>query len=295
MWEPRREAEQVRRRRAGERVDRLVVVTDHAQVVAVAEPAFEQGGLERVHVLVLVHGERGEPRPDLLDGLGMLVEQPQHEPEHVLEIEPPHRALAPLVAVVDAKHQVGGDRRLVVAELVEVPPGRDHPVLRPLDLAGELAAGEELVRRGQPVGERRDERSLVVEHLGERLAGVCGPQPRELRERGRVERARLHALDAERREPGPQLPRGLVREGHREDLGRLERSAPHLARDAMRDRGGLAGPRPGKDRDRPSERERRLTLGLVQAGEDALEFGHRSDPNTEEGRTRARPRARVPG
>ena len=270
--------EQVRRRRAGERVDRLVVVADHAQVVAVAEPAFEQGGLERVHVLVLVHGERGEPRPDLLGGLGVLVEQPQREPEHVLEVEPPHRALAPLVAVVDAVHQVGGDRRLVVAELAEVPLRRDHPVLRPLDLAGELAAREELVRRRERVRERRDERSLVVEHLGERLAGVRGPQPRELRERGRVERARLHTLDAERREPGPQLPRGLVREGHREDLGRLERSAPDLARDAVRDRGGLARPRAGQDRDRASERERGLTLGLVQAGEDALEIGHRFGP-----------------
>ena len=82
---------------AGERVDRLVVVADHAELVAVAEPAFEQAGLERVHVLVLVHRERGEPCSDLLGGVGVLVEQPQREPEHVLEVEPPRRALAALV------------------------------------------------------------------------------------------------------------------------------------------------------------------------------------------------------
>src|SRR4029450_4423569 len=113
------------------------------------------------------------------------------------------------------------------------------------------------------------------------------PRGGELRERARGERARLDPLDPERREPGPQLPRGLVGEGHREDLRRLERTTPHLAREAVRDRGGGAGPRAGQDRDRPSERERRLTLGLVQAGEDALELGHRSDPNTTEGRTYA--------
>ncbi len=258
---PRREPEQVRRRRAGERVDRLVVVADDAEVVAIAEPAFEQAGLERVHVLVLVHGERREPRPDLLGGLGVLVEQPQREPEHVLEIEPPHRGLAPLVAVVDAVHQVGGDRRLVVAELAEVPLGRDHPVLRPLDLAGELAPREELVRRRERVRERGDDRRLVVEDLGQRLAGVRGPQPRELRERRRVERARLDALDAERREPRSELPGRLVRERHREDLRGLERPAPDLAGDPVGDRGGLAGPGAGQDRDRASERESRPRVG----------------------------------
>ena len=223
---------------------------------------------------------------DLAHSVGVLVEQAQREPEHVLEVEPPHRGLAPLVPVVDAVHQVGRDRRLVVAELVEVPRRRDHPVLGPLDLAGELAPGQELVRRRERVRERGDERGLVVEHLGERLAGVRGPQPRELRERGRVERARLDALDAERLEAPLELTGRLVRERHREDLRRLELAAPNLARDAVRDRGGLAGSRAGQDRDRPSEREGGLALGLVQAGEDALEIGHRSDPSTGAGRGR---------
>ena len=85
-----------------------------------------------------------------------------------------------------------------------------------------------------------------------------------------MERARLDALDAERLEAPLELPGRLVGERHREDLRRLELAAPNLARDAVRDRGGLAGPRAGQDRDRPAEREGGLALGLVQAGEDAL-------------------------
>jgi hypothetical protein len=41
------ESEQVLRRCAGEGVDRLVGVADHAQVVAIAEPGVEQTLLQR--------------------------------------------------------------------------------------------------------------------------------------------------------------------------------------------------------------------------------------------------------
>ena len=51
------EAGQVARRRAGEGVDRLVGVADHAQVVATAEPGVEQQLLQRVDVLVFVDDE----------------------------------------------------------------------------------------------------------------------------------------------------------------------------------------------------------------------------------------------
>ena len=60
MREPLRHREQVLRRSAGERVDRLVVVADDAELVARAEPELEQRLLEQVHVLVLVDGERAE-------------------------------------------------------------------------------------------------------------------------------------------------------------------------------------------------------------------------------------------
>ena len=216
--EPPGEAEQMLGRGAGERVDRLVVVAHDAEVVARAEPPIEQPRLERVHVLELVHGERGEPRSDDLGGLGVFVEEPQGEAEHVLEVQPAHRALATLVPVVDPNHQILRDGRRVVAELGEVPIRRDHAVLGPLDLTGELAPGKELVRRRQRVRERRDQRSLVVQHLWERLTRVRGPEARELGERGRVEGPSLDAPDAERVESPLQLAGGLLGERDREDL-----------------------------------------------------------------------------
>ena len=61
MREPPREAQQVFGRCAGESVDRLVVVAHDAEVVPGTEPPLEQAGLQRVHILELVDGERGEP------------------------------------------------------------------------------------------------------------------------------------------------------------------------------------------------------------------------------------------
>ena len=61
-----REARQERRRGAGEGVDRLVLVADDAQVVAIAQPQLEEALLERVRVLVLVDAEPAVARPDRL-------------------------------------------------------------------------------------------------------------------------------------------------------------------------------------------------------------------------------------
>ena len=57
-------------RGAGEGVDRLVGVADHAQVVAVAEPGVEQALLQRRDVLVLVDDEVPVAAADLLGDVG---------------------------------------------------------------------------------------------------------------------------------------------------------------------------------------------------------------------------------
>ena len=151
--EPLGEAQQVLGRCARERVDRLVVVPHHAEVIASAQPALQKPRLQRIHILELVYRERGEARAHGVGRVRVLVEELQGEPEHVLEVQPAHRALAPLVPFVDREHQLRRDRRLMVAEVGEVASRRDHPVLGPLDLTGELAPGKELVRRRQGVRE----------------------------------------------------------------------------------------------------------------------------------------------
>ena len=228
-----------------------------------------------------------EPRTHLLGRGRILVEQPHVQPEHVLEVEAAHRPLATLVSLVHAVHQLGRDRGLVLAERREVALRRDHPVLRPLDLARQLASRQELVRRRQRVRERRDQRRLVVEHGGQRLAGVRGPQSGQLRERRRVEGAGLDALDAETREPVLQFPRGLLGEGDREDLAGVEGAARDLVGDARGDRGRLARAGAGDDRHRAAHRLGRRPLGGVQPVERVRRRWHGLDPSTGPRRDRA--------
>ena len=102
---------------AGERVDRLVVVADDAEVVAVAEPVLEQRLLQQVHVLVLVDRERAVLRAERLARALVALEELHRELEQVLEVDGALGRLALLVLAVDALHQVERDRRLAAVGL----------------------------------------------------------------------------------------------------------------------------------------------------------------------------------
>ena len=156
----RRQTEQVRGRRPGECVDGLVVVADGAELVTIAEPAVEERLLQEVDVLVLVHRERAEVLAHLGQRLGTFVEETDRELEHVLEVDEATVGLLGLVAAEDAEHQIGRDRRLVVAELGEIGSGSQPAVLRPLHLGREVAGGTELVRRRQRVPELPEQQRL---------------------------------------------------------------------------------------------------------------------------------------
>src|ERR1043166_3975697 len=84
--------------------------------------------LQQVDVLVLVDGEapvalaRSRQRP-----LVLLVHA-HAQLEQGLEVDEPGRGLAPLVVAEDARHQVGRNRRLVLAEALPVALGREPPV-----------------------------------------------------------------------------------------------------------------------------------------------------------------------
>ena len=190
--EPLRHAEQVVGRRAGEAVDRLVVVADDAQVVTRPEPRVEQRLLQQVHVLVLVDRERvvalAELRCDVV-----VVERRDRALEQILEVHQPLVALEELVLLVDPVHDVVGHRRGVPVQRVEVPRGRDPPVSCPLDLGREVAGGAELERRRQPADQVVDEQRL----RGEDLPDCVGAKVAQLRQRRRVEGARAHASHAE--------------------------------------------------------------------------------------------------
>ena len=73
--------------------------------------------------------------------------------EQILEVDPALLGLAPLVLAVDAQHEIGRDRRLVIAERAEVVVGRDAAVLGPLDLGREVGCRPEAVGPPQSVSD----------------------------------------------------------------------------------------------------------------------------------------------
>ena len=252
--------------RADERVDRLVVVPDCAEVIALAEPALEQRLLEQVDVLVLVHGEGREARAEAFARGGVVVQEADRALEEILEVELAGRLLSPLVFPEYTLHQVDGNRRLVVVE----PPAVGDGVRRRF-----LAHSTSVAR--SPAGRKRKApgRAFPICRSSTAFEGSTSPgstvsEGAKLRQRSRVERPGLDPIDAQRLEPRPHLPRRLVREGDGKDLPRLEGAACDLVRNSAGDRGRLSGARASEDAHRAPNRLDGSALLGVKPRADAL-------------------------
>ncbi len=194
----------------------------------------------------------------------VLLEQPDRQLEQVLEVDHLGLALFALVGLVDAQHQVGRERRLVIAQSVEIAVGRDAPVLRSLDLAGEVGGVAEAMGAGQAVGDPAHDQALA----GQDLAQPPGREPAQLRQRGGVEGAGRDAVRAQRLQARAHLGRRLVGEGHGQDPIGREGAACDLPGDPARDRGRLARARAGEDADGSA----RLQHGALLLGVETIEY-----------------------
>ena len=87
------------------------------------------------------------------------------------------------------------------------------------------------------------------------------------------------------------LPRGLVREGDREDLVRLHADRREQVRDAVGEHAGLARARAGDHEQRPLGRQHGLPLGGIQVGEVGRRLGRGHRPTVP---VRSAGRARSP-
>lgn len=227
---------------AGEGVDGLAGVADDAQVLAVAEPQFQQALLEGADVLVLVDHEVLVLGADLFGDVPPVLEDADGEQQHVLEVDDRAVALDLLVGLVELGDLGGvagcvagglGGRRRVVA-------GNGLGDLGPLDLAGDvpqLVAVEADAGGGGRVG---DELHLAVDETGQGAADRLRPEVLELAQRGGVEGAGLHTGGAELPQSAAHLARGAVGEGDGEHAGGLEDARAHPVGDAVGDRPGLA-------------------------------------------------------
>jgi hypothetical protein len=153
----------------------------------------------------------------------------------------------------------------VLPEAVPVRVGRKAPVLRPLDLRGEVAGRPEAERAGQRVADPPQQQRLRREDP--RLLAL---EVAKQRERGRVEGRGADPVDAERTQPGTQLASRLVREGDRQDVLGGKRAARDLPGDPARDRRRLARPCAGEDAQRPARALDGSALLGIQPFEDRL-------------------------
>ena len=208
----------------------------------------------------------------------MLVEETQSESEHVLEIQPAHRALAALVPVVDPEHQIPGIGGSWSPSSARYRAGG---IIR--FLAHSISPASS--RRGRNLcgGGNAFASEAMSGALWSRTSGSGSPvwedQSRESCDSAAEWNVRASTPSTSsawsRRFSSPAA---LSVKVTARICDALERAAPNLAGDAMRDRGGLARSRAGHDGDRPAEREGGFSLRIVQSGKNALEIGHLIGP-----------------
>ncbi len=136
-----RELQKVPGRRAGEGVDGLGRVPDHAYVVSLTHPEVQQPLLERVDVLVLVDHEVVVLRAHDAGDIVALRKDADGQQQHVLEVDNPALGLDLLVGLQHPGHGGGVEAGRVAARATcggGVSLGRQQTDLGPLNLGGKV-------------------------------------------------------------------------------------------------------------------------------------------------------------
>ena len=278
-----RELAQVARVGAGEGVDGLGGVADHADLVAAAEPQVEQGRLEGRDVLELVDDEPFVLAADLGGDPLVVGEQAGGEEQDVFHVHAGLGALDLLVAAEEPADRLGveaGDGAAGAQGDAGVVVGADVADLGPLDLGGDVAQLGLVGPDALPGGGGGEHAELGLGQRGQLGAVDVGPEVAQLAQGRGVEGAGLHALGAEPAQPPAHLARRSRGEGDREHLGRLVDAGRHAVGDAVGDRPRLAGAGAGEHPDRAAQRLGHLAL----LGVEPLEDGGRVEQGTTPGR-----------
>jgi hypothetical protein len=177
------------------RIDGLVRVAYHAQVVAAADPRLEQAALERVDVLELVDEHVLEPPALRLRELLVLEQVTATQTEEIVEVDEAPVPLLVLVALEDRSHLLLWEWCPAVQALGlgEVVVGAQRAGLGPLDLGDDVEHAGSAGRAGRAGEEPGDEADLAVEQVRGADAAI-GPSGPELGVGHGVEGAGGHAV-----------------------------------------------------------------------------------------------------
>ncbi len=275
---PHREPGQVAGAGAGEGVNGLCRVADHAQVGPLPQPQLEQLLLQRADVLVLVDHQMPVGAPHLGADVVVVGQQRHRAEQDVVEVDHPAVALHLLVAGVDAAHPGGvhpGHLAALRGGEFGVVGGRHVADLRPADL------GEQVAQRArfgavaeQPSGRLGHHAGALVADPRQLVPHRRRPEVLRLPQRGGVEGAGLHPREAQAAQPPAQLARGPGGEGDREHGDRVVATRRAAVGDPVGDRPGLAGSGARDHRDRHAEGGRHRPLLGVEGGQQGVGIGH---------------------
>ncbi len=251
-------------------IDRLVVVADAADVVPPLRQQPQPEVLDDVGVLVLVDQHVPEAVLILLQDIRVLAEQAHAFEQQIAEIGCVQRLQACLIGRIELPAlAVGESRRLAGRNGIRVEPA----VLPAVDQVGEAARRPALLVDVLGLDHLLHQADLVVcvEDGEARLEPHKLGMPAQDLGRDRMERAEPgHALGHrtdEDRDALLHLPRGLVGEGHRQDLVGFCAPGGDDVGDAGRQHARLARARAGQHQHRPVEGLDGLPLFRIEAGE----------------------------
>jgi hypothetical protein len=264
------EPQDVRHLRAAPGVDRLIVVADAADVLAVLGEQAEPEILGLVGVLIFVHENIFEAVLVELQHVPARLQDGQHVQQQVAEIAGVKRLQPLLILRVHGRAlAVGISFALRRIDLTWLPAAILPAVDQPGELARwpaflfEIGGGDQLLQQPQlvvgvedgEVGLQPDQLRVPPQHLG--ADRVEGAEPR-------------HPLDRiadDAPDPLAHLARGLVGERHRQDFGRPGAAGGDEVGQPRRQRRRLARSRAGEHQHRPLGRQHRLALWIVEAAE----------------------------
>ncbi len=248
-------------------VDRLVIIADHGELVAHADQHLHQQVLAGVGVLVFVHQQVAHAVLPAFEHIGVLLEQLDRQQDQVVEVHRVERLERALVVGVDD----GGGLLARVARLFQglgrkdqvVLPGTDHV----LDLVDAVVAGVFLLHdvRQQclDVGLIEDREAWLVAQPVMLLADDVQAQV----VKGAYRQATAFPRAQQGGDPLLHLARGLVGEGHRDDVLGTDAAVLDQVGNLACDHAGLAGACTGEHQKRAAD----VVTGFLLPG---IESGH---------------------
>ncbi|MPL84433.1 hypothetical protein SDC9_30398 [bioreactor metagenome] len=237
------EAQDVADLGAAPAIDRLVIIADAADVAMALRQQPQPQILRDVGVLILVDKDIAEPALILRQHIRVGLEDRHHMQQQIAEIDGIQRAQPVLIGGVKLGAAVVEGRGLGALH----PLGRQRAVLPAVDDARELARRPALLVhvRGEDQLFQQPDLVVGVEDGEVRLQPDEFRMPPQQLDADRVEGAQpRHPLDRTAEQPAHallHLARGLVGEGHGEDLVRAATARMDQMRDARGQGLGLAG------------------------------------------------------